>query len=94
MKRFLHTEPAYTKCRTVRRKTPGLKVIVYDIDEIWSIDLAYVDKLANYNKNIKYLIVAVDCMSRFLRVQPMKSKNATSTADASKQMKKKQPNSR
>ena len=61
-------------------------------DEIWSIDLAYVDKLADYNKNIKYLMVAVDCMSRFLRVQPLKSKYATSTEEPFKQMiKTKQP---
>ena len=46
VKHFLHTEPAYTKHRTVIRKTPRLKVIVYDIDEIWSLDLAFVDKLA------------------------------------------------
>ena len=46
-KHFLHTEPAYTKYQTVRRKTPRLKVIVYGIDKIWSIDLAYVDKLAD-----------------------------------------------
>ena len=92
MKHFLHTEPAYTKYRTVRRKTPRLKVIVYDIDEIWSIDLAYVVKLADYNKNIKYLMVAVNCMSRYLRVQPLKSKYATLTAEEFKQMiKTKQP---
>ena len=67
-------------------------MILYDIDEIWSIDLAYVDKLADYNKNIKYLMAAVDCMSRYLRVQPLKSKYATSTAEAFKQkIKKKQP---
>ena len=53
VKHFLHTEPAYTKYRTARRKIPRLKVIVYDINEIWSIDLAYVDKLAKYNKDIK-----------------------------------------
>ena len=82
---FLHTEPAYKKYRNVRRKTPRLNVIVYDIDEIWSIDLTYVDKLAIYNKNVKYLMVAVDCMSRYLRVQPLKSKYATSTAEAFKQ---------
>ena len=52
VKQFLHTEPAYLKYRTVRRKIPSLKVIVYDINEIWSIDLAYVDKLADYNKII------------------------------------------
>ena len=61
-------------------------MIVYDIDEVWSVDLAYVDKLAEYNKNIKYLMVAVNCMSRYLRVQLLKSKYATSAAEAFKQM--------
>ena len=50
VKHFLHTKPSYTKYRTVRRKIARLKVIVYDINEIWSIDLAYVDKLAKYRK--------------------------------------------
>ena len=86
VKHFLHTEPAYTKYRTVIRKTPRLKVIVYDIDEIWSLDLAFVDKLAQYNHDVKYLLVAVDCMSRYLRVQPLKSKYATTTAEAFKLM--------
>ena len=86
VKHFLHTEPALTKYRTVRRKIPRLKVIVYEINEIWSIDLAYVDKLAKYNKDIKYLLVAVDCMSRYLCVQPLKSKYATTTAEALNQM--------
>ena len=86
VKHFLHTEPAYTKYRTVRRKIARLKVIVYDINEICSIDLAYVDKLAKYNKDIKYLLVAVDCLSRYLRVQPLKSNHATTTAEAFNQM--------
>ena len=86
VKRFLDTEPSYTKYRTVRRKIARLKVIVYDIHEIWSIDLAYVDKIAKYNKDIKYLLVAVDCMSRYLRVQPLKSKYARTTAESFNQM--------
>ena len=86
IKQFLQTEPAYTKYRTVIRKTPRLKVIVYNIDEIWSLDLAFVDKLAQYNHDVKYLLVAVDCMSRYLRVQPLKSKYATTTAEAFKLM--------
>ena len=40
VRHFLHSEPAYTKYRAVRRKIPRLKVIVYDIDELWSVDLA------------------------------------------------------
>ena len=72
VKHFHHTEPAYTKYRTVIQKMPRLKLIVYDIDEIWSLDLAIVDKLAQYNHDVKYLLIAVDCISRYLRVQPLK----------------------
>ena len=43
------------------------------------------DKLAKENKDVKYLLVAVDCLSRYLRVEPLKSKYAT-TADAFKKM--------
>ena len=42
------------------------------------------DKLAKENKDVKYLLVAVDCLSRYLRVVPLKSKYATTTADAFK----------
>ena len=49
VKHFLHTEPAYTKYRTFIRKMPRVKVIVHDVNEVWSLDSAYVDKLAKYN---------------------------------------------
>ena len=37
---------ALTKNLQLRREYQRLKVIAYHIDEIWSMDLAYVDKLA------------------------------------------------
>ena len=46
------------------------------------MDLAYVDKIAKYNKDIKYLLVAVDVLSRYVRVQPMKNKYAATAAAA------------
>ena len=71
---------------------PRLKVIVRDINEIWLLDLAYVDNLAKYNRDVKYLLVAVDYLSRYLRVEPMKTKYATEAADPFKKMiKHKQP---
>ena len=83
---FLHQKNAHTKYRQVRRRFPRLKVIAYDINEIWSIDVAYVDKLAKYNNGVKYLLVAVDVLSRYLRVVPMRSKSAPETAKAFKKM--------
>ena len=40
----------HIRSRQYRRRFPRLKVIAYDINEIWSIDLAYVDKLAKYKQ--------------------------------------------
>ena len=78
----LETKPSFTKYRSQRLNFPRLKVIVNDLNEIWSLDLAQVDKLAKYNRNVKYLLVAVDCLSRYLRVEPFKTKYAKETAKA------------
>ena len=87
----MRNKNAHTKYRQFRRKFPRLKVISYDIDEIWSVDVAYVDTLAKYNHGVKYLLVAVDVLSRKLRVEPMRSKSAEATAKTFARMIKKKP---
>ena len=92
VKIYLETKPSFTKNRSCRLRFPRLKVIVNDLNDIWSVDLAFVDKLAKYNSGVKYLLVAVDCLSRYLRVEPLKTKYATEIAEAFKKMiKRKQP---
>ena len=89
---LLEGKNAHTKHKKYRKRFSTLKAIAYDINEIWSLELAYVDKFAKENKDVKYLLVAVDCLSRYLRVEHLKSKYATTTADAFKKMiKNKQP---
>ena len=63
-------------------------MIVNDINEIWSLDLAYIDKLAKYNRGVRYLLVAVNCLSRYLRVEPLKTKYAKETTEAFKKLSK------
>ncbi len=83
---------AHTEYGTYRSKFPRLKVLTYDINEIWSMDLAFVDKLAKYNRGVKYLMVAVDVLSRYVRVEPLKTKDAKDVSKAFKKMiKNKQP---
>ena len=92
VKMYLETKPSFTQYRAERLNFPRLKVIVNDLNEIWSLDLAHVDKLAKYNRDVKYLLVAVDCLSRYLRVEPLKTKNATETSKVFRNMiKHKQP---
>ena len=50
------------------------------------MDLAFVDKLASPNKGVKYLLVAVDVFSRFVRVQTMKTKYAKDALQAFKKI--------
>lgn len=83
---FLQGNDSYTKYRPLRQKFPRLKVIAFDINEIWSIDLADVSKLKDYNKKTQFLLVAVDVLSRYLRVEPLKNKTAQTTATAFQKM--------
>ena len=79
-KMYLETKPSFNKYRSRRLRFPRLKIVVNDINDIWSVDLAYVDKIAKYNFGVKHVLVAVDCLSRYLRVEPLKTKYATETA--------------
>ena len=77
---FLQGKNAHSKYRQFPLRYPRLKVIKYDINEVWSINVVYVDKLAKFNHGVKYLLVAVGVLSRKLRVEPMRSKTAKETA--------------
>ena len=44
------------------------------------------DKLSEFNNGVKYLLICVDVFSRFVRVQPMKSKYSTDAVAAFKKM--------
>ena len=48
------------------------------------MDVAYMDKIAKHNNGYKYLLVAVDVLSRYLRVQPLKTMYAKDCVEAFK----------
>ena len=83
---FLADTDAHTKYRLPRKKFPRLKVQAHRINEFWSIDVAYMDKSAKFNNVVKYLLVAVNVLSKFLRAEPMKSKTAADTTCTFKRM--------
>ena len=79
---FLHSKDAYTQFHIAHRKFPRLRVVAKSVNEIWCMDLAQMDKLAQHNQGVKYLLVSIDVMSRFVRVESMKDKTAQSTKNA------------
>ena len=84
---FLQAKNSYTKYRQATRHFRRLPALAKRINEIWSIDLVFKDKLSSeFNNGVKYLLICVDVLSRFFRVQPMKSKNSTHAVAAFKKM--------
>ena len=92
VKTYLEAKPSFTKYCSRRLEFPTIKIFVNVINEIWSVDQAYDDKLAICNRGVEYLLVAFDCFSRHLRVEPLKTNHGTETAHFLKKMiKHKQP---
>ena len=83
---FLHSKDSYTKYRHATRHFKRLPAFAKRINEVWCLDLAFMDKLSDTNNGEKYLLVCVDVFSRFVRVQPMKLKYSTDAVVAFKKM--------
>ena len=83
---FLHSKDSYTNYRHATRHFKRLPAFAKRINEIWCLDLALMDKLSDSNNGVKYLLVCIDVFSRFVRVQPMKSKYSTNAVVAFKKI--------
>ena len=51
-------------------------------NEIWCIDLAYVDNLTKENNGVKYLLVRQDLFDRTVNAKGMKTKDSQETVKA------------
>ena len=51
-------------------------------NEIWCMDLAYVDKLAKDNNGVKFLLVRQDLFDRTVDAKGMKTKDSKETVGA------------
>ena len=84
IKKDLLGEDAYTLHVPVIKKFEREKFMVFNIDNTWQIDLADVSNLKNksFGQNYGFLFCAVDTLSRYAWVQPIKTKHASETRDA------------
>ena len=51
-------------------------------NDMWCMDLAYVDKLAKENNGVKYLLVRQDLSDRTVNAKRMKTKDTQETVKA------------
>ena len=80
--KYLESSEKYTKFKQTRRRFIRLKVQRFRLNEIWSVDLADMQKLSRANDGVRHFFMAVDTLSRFLWVYLIKGKSAKLCADA------------
>ena len=82
VRQFLHLKPSYTKFTLAPRKFKKQKEFAKFKSEIWCMDLAYVDELAEDNNGVKYLLVHQDLFDRTVDAKVMKIKDSKETVRA------------
>ena len=68
--------------KPIIRKFKERKVYSSFRDDIWGVDLAYMQSLSKYNKGNNYLLRAIDLFSKYVWVIPVKDKIETSIVNA------------
>ena len=64
------------------RKFKRMRAFARFRNEIWCMDLAYVDKLAKEYNGVKYLLVREDLFDRTVKARGMKTKDSQETVKA------------
>lgn len=77
IKNFLQNQEEYSLQRDLKRKRKRRKIVVSGIDSQWAVDLADVQNLKEYNDGIKYFLVVIDVFSKFLFIETLKDKKAS-----------------
>ena len=82
VRRFLHSKPSYTNISFATRKFKRMRALARFKNEIWCMDLAYVDKIAKDNNGVYYLLVQQDLFGRTVDAKGMKTKDSRETIRA------------
>ena len=62
--------------KPIRTKFKKRRVIVYNINDIWSADLMDEQKIAHANRGYKYILTVIDIFSKYAYAIPLKSKSS------------------
>ena len=90
VREFFHSKTSYTRFTQATRKIKIIRAFPRFKNEIWCMDLAYVDKLSKDNNSVNYLLVRQDLFDRTVDPNGMKTKDSKETVKTfSKRIKKK-----
>ena len=79
VRQFLYSKASYTKFTLETREFKKMRAFARFRNEIWCMDLAYIDKLAKENNCVKFLLVRQDLFDRTVNAKGMETKDSQET---------------
>ena len=79
MRYFVHSRSSYTRFNQATRQFRRMRAFARFQNEIWCMDLAFVDKLAKDNNRVKYLLVRQDMFDKTVDAKRMKTNQSKET---------------
>ena len=86
IKEWLKKQDTYTLHRSARKPFKRNRVEVFGINSQWQADLVDLSSLKRWNKQYRYLLVVIDCFSKYAHVVPIKTKTGESLVAAFKKI--------
>lgn len=68
--------------KPIRRKFNRRRTIIKGLFDLWQADLAQMDNYAKMNRGYKFILVVINCFSKFLYARPLKTKSAQEVTSA------------
>lgn len=84
--KWLKKQDAYTLQRQARRPTKIPNIRVSGLNVQWSMDLMDVQNLSKENDGIRFLLILIDTLSKYLRIVALKQKSARDVLTGIKQV--------
>ena len=81
---WLTKQDVYTSHHPIIHRFARKRVVTRGLNDVWDVDLMDMSNLAKYNEGVTFIAIFIDIFSRFLYVEPMKSKSSKETLKAIK----------
>jgi len=72
--------------KPIRKNFIRRRIIIKGLWDLWQADLAQMDLYASDNKNYKYILIVIDCFSKFIWGRPLKTKTGKEVSEAFKEI--------
>ena len=82
LKKWLQEQYTYSLHKPYKRPSIYRKTMTFSVDEQWQADLVEMREFSDSNEGYNYLLCVIDCFSKYVWVEPLKTKGGVETGKA------------